>query len=46
MTYLEPVYFVDGGLQWVTERWSIGGVVCCENTHPIYDQDGNPLKAE
>lgn len=45
MEQMEPVYFVDGGLQWVNERWGIDGVVCCENTHPVYDENGNPLPA-
>jgi hypothetical protein len=46
MTPLEPLYFIDGGHQWVTECWvNADGVVCCENTHPIYDAEGNPVPA-
>lgn len=44
MTEIEPVYFVEYGMQWVTQRWvDADGVVCCENTHPVYDEAGNPL---
>lgn len=46
MTEIELFHFVEHGWQWVTQRWvDDAGEVCCENTHPVYDEAGNPVPA-
>jgi hypothetical protein len=40
------VEFVQSGIRWVSERTTRDdGVELSNNTHPVYDEDGNPVPA-
>lgn len=44
MVLVDSIYFELDGFKWVIEKFEQNGVLCCENTHPVYDENGNPIK--